>query len=116
MSDYHILDCAASQDAARVVFHITVPDEVNAAGVSYRTALVQYLGEIDSAVPGLDPTAHGLSDGSVYESVQTIEFSALLTNAQKRDAIEARYSALSALILQRAQKMLEFWGMSGDVA
>jgi hypothetical protein len=116
MSDYHILELSRAQDEARVAFHLDVPDTTNAAGVNYRTALVQYLGTIETVVPGLDTAAHGLDNGSVHEIVETVNFSANDTNADKRTAIETAYSARQAGLIAAVQARLEFWGWSGDVA
>lgn len=118
MSDYHILDQSAKKDDARVVFHVAIPDTTNAAGVAYRTALVEWLGgasEIGSAVFGLDPVAHGLTTGAIFERQETVLFDGNLTPAQKKAIIEARYAALEAEIVTRVQTQLQFWGWAGDV-
>jgi hypothetical protein len=116
MSDYHILQQSQSKDDAIVAFHVAIPDTNNAAGLSYRAVLVEYLGTpITSRAPWIDPAVHGLTDGSVYEHVETVMFSGLLTPAEKSTIIEDRFTTLEAAIIDRVQTVLQFWGWSGDV-
>jgi hypothetical protein len=120
MAKVHILDQNSKKDTARCTFHVAVPDQNNAAGVSYRAALVEYLDPegagISSQVPNLDtsdPTEDAqIKSGEVYEHSISINFDANLTNAQKADIVDAKYLALSAGILAGIQDRLKFWGMT----
>ena len=118
MADIYILDMGDKRDSIRCAFHIPVPATNNFAGISYRTALVQYQEDTTSAVPDLatsDPVAAaGLADGSIYEHVETVTFSATDTNTAKWNAIKAAYTARKAAILTAIQNRLEFWGFSGN--
>lgn len=118
VSNYHILEVNRKQDDARVVFHIDVPADTNFAGMTYRAALVEWLGgaPVESAIPGLDTAAHGLDDGSIYEHVEVVDFPADETNANKQAIIEATYISRQAAILARIQAQLEFWSFNADVA
>lgn len=121
MSDIHLLDQVTKQDSIRCAFHIAIPAAGNnEAGIQWRTAIVQYQTQngaaIESAVPGLDTTAHDLDDGSVYEKLETVRFAADATPAVKAAAIQAAYTARKSALLQNAQNVLEWWGHELDEA
>ena len=128
MADIHILTFSGKQDSADCVFHVAIAAANNFAGKSYRDAIIEYLdsnfspaysGQVRtvSAVPDL-ATTHAteyanLQIGAVWESHQTVRFSANDTNAQKWAKIRAAYTSQSAAILAEIQDRLEFWGHNG---
>ena len=119
MSDYHIM-YMPRRDTVFVVFHFSVPDASNFAGVNYRTALVEYLirdgAPITSAYPGIDAGELTLMQaGEVYEETGTVVFDGKLTNTQKRDLVDAEWTARNATFLARFQAGLTFWGYDRDV-
>lgn len=119
MSDYHVM-YMSKKDRVEVVFHFPVPDTTNFAGVSYRTALVEYLtrdgGTITSAYPGIDSgELTQMQAGEVYERTETVVFDGKLTNAQKRDVIDAIWTARNSAFLAKFQEGLTFWGYDRDV-
>lgn len=122
MSDYHIKEVGAKKDSASVVFHFAIPDTTNYAGENLRGVLVKHLldrkaGEpITSQAP--DITSGELGDiqgGSVYEYVESVEFSAKLTDVQKRNIIDSRWSVLNGVIPGRVEDELNFYGYDRDV-
>ncbi len=119
MSDYHIM-YMPKRDTLRVVFHFAVPDATNFAGVNYRVALMEYLtmnGEtITSSYPGIDAGELAqMQAGEVYEETDTIVFDGKLTDAQKRDLIDAAWTAKNSTFLARFSAGLNFWGYDRDV-
>lgn len=112
--EIHILEVRS--DRADAIFHIPVPNVLNTAGISYRTALKEYRTGTDIAVPGLDvsdPAEYAaIGNGEVYEYKTMVEYSANLSNAQKKQAIENEYIAKKDTILSVIQARLEFWQMA----
>ena len=121
MSNYHILSQADDLKTLETVQHIAIASANNAAGVNYRTALVQYLTQggvtIGSVVPGIEAAElTALQNGSLYEVQRTYRFSSLnLTNAQKATELDAYYTAQVTQIIGELQRMLQWWGYSRNV-
>jgi hypothetical protein len=120
MSDYHILRQSDDKKTLQVVFHIALSELLNAANVSYRTALVEYLGTITSMVPNhaTDFSADEalLQSGALYEYVERVGMSTLaLSNAEKRAEVEARFAEVETDELANIQVILEWWGYDNDV-
>lgn len=123
MSNYHILTQAEDKKTISVVFHISIPDVVNAANKSYRLALKEKLEHasatetIESICP--DITSAELlqvQSGEIYEITRSKRFSSLsLTNTQKRDELDAEYNKLKTEALNELQTELEWWGFVRDV-
>jgi hypothetical protein len=110
----------SKRDRVQVVFHFPVPDTTNFAGVNYRTALVEYLtrdgATITSAYPGIDAgELTQLQAGEVYETVDTVVFDGKLSNTEKRDLIDATWTAKNSVFLAKFQEGLTFWGYDRDV-
>jgi len=122
MSDYHIIDVSRVSNKATVGFHFTVPDETNAQGIAFSVCLVERNtrdGKAASQVP-----AHAtnfatenaeLVAGTMVEYVETIEFDANETNANKLAVITARYSVVASVAPDWLREELKFWGYNGDV-
>ena len=115
MSNYHVLNAHETGKNVRVAFHISIPDENNAAGVNKRLALTQSDPFTESAYAGTEQAElDQLTAGELYEYVDEVEFSADASNEQKLEAVAARYTALSTTIPTRLGKVLKFWG--GDAS
>lgn len=120
MSDYHILE-SPDIDRVRVVYHINVPSELNAANVDLSSALVQYLTQdgasITSACPDTNATElASLQGGTKYEHIETITFDGNLSDVDKRTEVENRYTFISTKGVAYLRKTLKFWGYSGDAS
>ena len=123
MSNYHILTQDISEKTIRIVFRIAIPDMTNNAGISYRTALIDYLkhsqgiDNISSISPFSDADElQQVQSGEIYEVQESVRFSSLaLTDVQKRDEIDARYNELTTESLSKLQILLEWWGLKRTV-
>lgn len=67
MADYHALYADANANRFRIVMHFPVPDQLNQAGVNYRTAIVEYRGgaPITSRLPNIGAEQTQLDGDSV---------------------------------------------------
>ena len=123
MSNYHILTQDISQKTATIVFRVPIPDVTNNAGISYRTALVEYLKHsqntdtISSISPFTDATELSqVRNGEIYEVQQSMRFSSLaLTPVQKRNEIDARYNELTTEARNKLQILLAWWGLKRTI-
>lgn len=124
MSSYHVLDLP-DEDTATVVFHIAVPAEVNAAGKPLQDAVKEWLtrnnggAPITSEVPWLAVSNPGeladISNGVIFEHIETVRFDAHGTIPQKRAALDAQYTRLAARIPDFLRSRLRFWGLDRTV-
>lgn len=115
MSNYHILDAHEKGHKVRVVFHIAIPNEDNAAGVNKRIALTQYKPFTESAYAATSQAEKDqLIAGELYEHVETVKFDGEMTNIQKLQAVANRYTDLSIAMPTKLGKVLKFWG--GDAS
>ncbi len=113
MADYHILEVGLAGDQARIVFHISVPNENNSAGVNLRTALRQFR-SLSTKVPFIDQNEKDLiADGEIFELVESVTFDPELTNAQKNQIIKDRAIVLLQTFPDKIRSILEFWGFDG---
>ena len=120
MANYHILNGRADGNQLRVVFHLPVPDTINAVETGYRAALLAYLGSgsIQSAVPDFllgVGEQDALDAGQLYEHVWMYNTRPGATLSQKRDELDAKFTQLSSVIIAQLQPRLEFYGYSRDV-
>jgi len=123
MSDYHVLTVSPDKKTVTVVFRIPIPDETNQAGKNYRTALVEKLthespsGTIESKSPfSTSEELSQVQNGEVYEVLTSVRFSSLsLTNAQRRDELDAKFEELKTKALAQLKTELEWWGYKRDV-
>ena len=111
MASFHVLHLNQKGDQAQVLFHLSVPDQNNAVGVNYRTALSQWRPQTAQYPALLDQTEiDAIAAGSVYEHSETVHFSADATNTQKWTAIRDRYNELNTEIKNAVLAQIEFWG------
>ena len=118
--NYHILKQSSKKDTVEVVFHIPIPATNNFAIKTFQIALKERLTQngvvISSIVPNIDSTElTQLQNGELLEVVENINFSANLTNVQKREIIRTRFSILSSEISVRIQDELRFWGFAENI-
>jgi len=126
MSNYHVLTMDNKVDEVDVIFHFTIPDEDNFAARNKRDVVKAKLeadaedGTITSQYPFIDttPTTGELAlmqAGEVYEHSESVQFDGNLTMAQKRDLIDARWTALNTAVLARLDNEFDFYGYDRDV-
>lgn len=119
MSNYHILAGRPDGNQLRVVFHLSVPDEVNSVGTNYHAALAMHLGgEQLSAVPASllgagEQTA--LNNGELYEVVWAFDTNPEMTLLDKRDILDAKYMDFASGIISQLQIQLGYYGYGRDV-
>ena len=115
MSNYHVKSITPNGRKASVVFHIPIPVENNGAGRALRDAVSEFKGGT-SQVPWIDPAElTQLGNGELYEHSETVGFLAADSNAQKQAKIDARFTALSTSVLDKARATLKFWGLNRDL-
>lgn len=118
MSDFHVLEQADDMKTVSMVFHILIPDQVNAVGVNLRTALVNYLGGADAITSKVADSAElaQMKAGEVFEHHTVLRFSILgLTDEQKLAELTAFYNATVGEIQTMAQSRLQYYGFAADV-
>jgi len=122
MSDYHIIDVAREKNRATVAFHFAVPDENNVQGTALSTCLVERnlrdekdTSRVPTHLTNFATENAELVAGTMVEYVETIEFDANETNANKLAVITARYSVLASIAPDWLREELKFWGYHGDV-
>ena len=116
--DYHVMNMRKDGRAARVIFHIPIPNENNAASVSLRTALSEYTDGTNfvSKYPGIaGAELTAIQNGSLYEQVETVVFLAADSNGQKQTKIDEKFTLLSTSVLNKMREILKFWGLDRDV-
>ena len=120
MANYHILSGRPDGNQLTVVFHLPVPDENNAVGLNYRTALMHHQGggSIQSAVPDDllgDGEQAALDSGALYELVWQYNTRPGDSLLDKRNELDARFTQLSSAVAGQIEAQLEFYGYGRDV-
>lgn len=120
MSNYHVLNQHQKEHKVSVVFHVPIPDQANFAGVNLRVATKQFLEStvetITSRCPFIDAgELTQLQNGELFEFVDEIDVDNLLTKAERKAQLDARFAAISAIVAARVEKELDFWGFSINV-
>lgn len=126
MANYHVRAGLPDENAYQVLFHVPVPAANNAAGVSYRTALVA------SGIGGTTRMAEGVGGGlisaaelaqveagEVLEVVEDIYTNPGESNAVLRARLDARYTELATvngLLLRGLRNRLKYWGTDRTVS
>ena len=118
--NYHVLQSSRG-DRVNVVFHISVPDELNAVTVNLRDAVKQYLAGqgIVSQVPWLEannPTEYAqIQNGEIYEHSTVVQYNVNFSDADKRTEMDSKYTAMAVLIQDEIRSRFKFWGLDRDV-
>jgi hypothetical protein len=113
MANYHVLESDVKDHRARVIFHITVPNENNTASINLQTAMSEYRLNLGSVVPGLAQVEiDQINLGQIYEHDEWIAYNGHLSNAQKMNIVATRYTALETQIPNRIRRILKYWGYS----
>jgi len=117
MSNYHVLAADEAANTYTIVFHVPVPDTLNTASVSYRTALIQYLGGSQtSSVPFIDSGEQTQLDaGELYETSRQYYSNPAENLATKQAALDAMYAQVVSEVQADFQDRLGYWGYSRDV-
>lgn len=101
----------------RVAMHIATPAGTNLAGKTYATCLTE---DPDHSTVSVVPALAGqeitdLANGSLYEHVVTVKTENGLTNVEKRNLVDAAYSAAVAKVQAAIQAKYWAWGFERDV-
>jgi hypothetical protein len=119
MSNYHILDGRPDGNAIQVVYHLPVLAGDNAVGVTWRNALVMWKQRNTTSILDASLLSAGEQDdldaGALYEHQEEFNTQPDITLLEKRDALDARFGALSETLIVQLQARLEFYGLSRDV-
>jgi len=116
MANYHILNGRPDGNQYRVVFHLPVPDTTNNVGVNYRTALTQWLGETTSQVPFIQSAEQvQLDNGELYEHSWDYDTHDGVSLSEKQAELDAKFTALSTVVVNQLQVRLGYWGYNRDV-
>ena len=116
MADMHIL--AGGGDTFRVATHFAVPNQDNAVGVSYRTALVNSgqggtTSMVEGAGAGQITTVEKaqIEAGEVLEQVELLSVeSGGTAPAQLRAAIQKLYASVEDRVIDQMKKQLRYFG------
>ena len=130
MSDYHILSGDKNGNSFQVVMHLPFPNEDNAIGVNYRTALSEQRGSpYASVIPyGLAGEQTALDAGALLEHSINYNTNPSLTPAENRNILRAIWTDLQiegALnsemeagepnLIEEMQNRLKYWHYTDDV-
>ena len=119
-SQYVLLDGSDEDNTVTVAVHTDVPSTgTNAAGVQWQTVVSQFVDGKPSVVPAAILPANRQSEldaGTRYEWTFTAEYDRNLSNADKRNALEADITAREAELLSELQNRLRFWGATGSIS
>ena len=117
MSEYHVLNDPPEGNNLRVVVHTTVPVGTNSAqptAVEWADAIVgNAVTPITSQVPDLDPVLHGLTTGTIVETIIRVPDD---RNASNRlTQLKTDTAAEQARVAADLQVVFKYWGAEGDV-
>lgn len=117
-NDYHVLTQRKNARTVDVVFHIPIPDDINAADYSLRSAVSELIGTstFTSQVPWLTgQEVTDLQNGILFEQMETVKFLATDDDTQKQTKIENRFTVTSTNIVDKLKTILKFWQFNSDV-
>lgn len=114
--DYHILEQDIENKSVQVVFHIPVPDGMNAVNVPWSEAIVQALSPSPHMSWNNEVENLQIVAGTVLEVVGDVRFSSRdLTNQQRLEEVVAGYNDSKDKLLADLSTRLAFFGHKGDV-
>ena len=120
MSNWHSLYSSLKDDWMKIVFHIAVPEEVNAVGKNLVDVMPYFKPITVSEVPYLGAThaeeLAAIIAGTIYEYSEIIHYNAALTNPQKVILVDARYTELVTIKQNEIRACLKYYGKNQDVA
>lgn len=117
MSNYHVLAGTGDGNSLTVATHISVPNTNNNAGVNYRAAIQEWRPDTTSVVPFIMPAEQTqLDNGELYEYLYLFHTHPGEGLANKRDRMDAQFTALEAAVQAHLQYRLSYWGYSRDVS
>lgn len=117
MADYHILSADRYGNTFQVVMHFPVPDQLNDAGVNYRTAIVEWQGgaPIQSILSNIGAEQTQLDAGELYEQSYTFHSNPGETQAQKQAKLDAMWDQKRAETQADLVKVLSYWGFNRTI-
>lgn len=113
--NYHILNVNDKASEARIAFHIAVPNETNIAGVNLQTAMKQFMPQTTQIPWDIGTESADITNGAIFEIVETIGFNAHFTDAEKLAVIKNRWTDFNNTVPDIIRTRLRYWGIGGDV-
>jgi hypothetical protein len=118
MANWHALTGSLDGNSFRIVFHIAIPSANNRAGVNYRTALINSGLGGRTVLPDGDGAGGTISAsekasivaGAIYEYTEEFATNPGETAGALQARIDARYTALVALLQDQLAKRLTYFG------
>lgn len=117
--NYHVLNGNEKGDSFKVAFHIAVPVEQNKANTAALRASLAEDPWIDktSIVPWIDAAEQTkLTNGELYEHVETFATHPDRTTGNDRTRLDARYTQLSSSIVTGIRRRYAYWRYNRDVS
>lgn len=120
MSDYYIKELSKDLKTVNVIFHIPIPLANNPAGISYRTAFIEYKGgteKINSMMTDIkSDDLIKMKSGEIYERSFTVRFSSrFLSDAERLAEIKAAYVVMEKNLLDELKATLKYYGKEGTI-
>jgi hypothetical protein len=120
------MELAKKRNWIRMICHIPIPDENNSANPAHnlRTCVKEWQEKngdtISTKVPNLStdfPSEWSeMQSGAIYEYELILYFSSAdLTNLQRRNEMDTKYSSLVTEKIAEFRSKLKFWGFNRDV-
>jgi hypothetical protein len=118
MANWHALTGTLDGNSFQIVFHVTIPSANNAAGINYRTALVNSGLGGRTVLPDGDGTGGTISaaektsiqSGALYEYAEDFATNPGESAAALQARIDARHAALTTLLQGQLSKRLTYFG------
>ena len=114
--EYKITVNADLQNRVQGFAYSMVPSGNNVAGITWKTALTEYLGSTTSKAPSLPAavTQANLDVGDFYEWAFTVPLDANLSNVAKEAEVQSFLVAEEPTVVSVLQNQLRFWGREGS--
>ena len=117
MADYHILSADRYGNSFQVVMHFPVPDQVNDAGVNYRTAIVEWQGgaPIQSILSNIGAEQTQLDAGELYERSYTFHSNPNETEPEKQARLDTIWDEKRIEIQAELIEVLSYFGYTRTI-
>lgn len=116
MANYHVME--GERGNYQVVFHLSVPDELNKAGTSnIRAALAEdaTVGKT-SRLPWINAAEQAdLTNGILFERVENFSTNTAHPLSQDRARLDARFTQLVTVVANRLRQRYAFWRFERNV-
>lgn len=118
MANWHALTGTLDGNSFRIVFHVAIPSATNAAGINYRTAIINSGIGGKTVLPDGDGTGGtigatekaAIQAGSLYEYAEDFATNPAESAANLQARIDARWTALTTILQNQLSKTLTYYG------